>query len=164
MDNKNDNKKIVLDGQTVKRVGAYAKAYTRIHDVDKERLSNLVLRAKGENRSMRQFAEQIGTTPSTLSRLINMQTGTASDELIYKIAENADPESGVTLDDLMNAHGKSRSQKDLYNQLSLLAKLSIQLIDESLMKLGYWSRIREDEPYNKMFDYSIERKAMRLLQ
>ena len=113
MDNKNENKKIVLDGPTAKRVEAYARAYTRIHDVDKERLSNLVLRAKGENRSMRQFAEQIGTTPSTLSRLINMQTGTASDELIYKIAENADPESGVTLDDLMNAHGKSRSQKDL---------------------------------------------------
>ena len=160
MDNKNENKKIVLDGPTAKRVEAYARAYTRIHDVDKERLSNLVLRAKGENRSMRQFAEQIGTTPSTLSRLINMQTGTASDELIYKIAENADPESGVTLDDLMNAHGKSRSQKDLYNQLSLLAELSIQLIDESLIKLGYWSHIREYEPYNKMFDYSIETNAL----
>lgn len=72
MDNKNENKKIVLDIPTAKRVEAYAREFTRIHDVDKERLSNLVLRAKGENRSMRQFAEQIGTTPSTLSRLINM--------------------------------------------------------------------------------------------
>ena len=69
MDNKNENKKIVLDIPTAKRVEAYAREFTRIHDVDKERLSNLVLRAKGENRSMRQFAEQIGTTPSTVSNL-----------------------------------------------------------------------------------------------
>lgn len=160
MDNKNENKKIVLDGPTAKRVEAYARAYTRIHDVDKERLSNLVLRAKGENRSMRQFAEQIGTTPSTLSRLINMQTGTASDELIYKIAENADPESGVTLDDLMNAHGKSRSQKDLYNQLSLLAENSLKVIITSLTELGYCNYVRKENSYNTMHDFEIETNAL----
>lgn len=81
----------------------------RVREPNKEKLAELVLRAKGENRSISAFARECEVSTSTLSRLINMETSKAnSDDLILSIAENADPESGVTLEDLLDAHGLAR--------------------------------------------------------
>ena len=72
--------------------------YVRIHDPDKDKLSELVVKAKGPKRSMRKFAEEIGVNPSTLSRLVNQKTaGASTDKLIAEIAAHADPESGILL-------------------------------------------------------------------
>lgn len=78
----------------------------RVREPNKEKLAELVLRAKGEKRSISAFARDCGVSTSTLSRLINMETSKAnSDDLIATIAEHVDPESGVTLNELLDAHG-----------------------------------------------------------
>lgn len=78
----------------------------RVREPNKEKLAELVLKAKGENRSISAFARDCGVSTSTLSRLINMETSKAnSDDLIAAIAEHVDPESGVTLNELLDAHG-----------------------------------------------------------
>lgn len=60
---------------------------------------------------MKQFAEEIGTTPSTLSRIVNKQNrGANSDKLIADIAAHADSESGVTFEQLMEAHGMAEKR------------------------------------------------------
>lgn len=83
--------------------------YIRISDPNKEELARLLKKAKGDGRSMRQFASECGVNQSTFSRIVNKRfTGASSDKLIVAIAEHADPESGVTLDALMAAHGKAK--------------------------------------------------------
>lgn len=80
--------------------------YVRISPPNKEKLAELTLRAKGESRSLTEFANTCGVSASTLSRVINQKTTRPnSDDLIAAIAENADPDSGVTLQDLLEAHG-----------------------------------------------------------
>ena len=83
--------------------------YVRVREPNKEKLAELVLKAKGEDRSISAFARDCGVSTSTLSRLINMETSKAnSDDLIATIAENAAPDSGVTIDELLDAHGLAR--------------------------------------------------------
>lgn len=82
--------------------------YVRISEPDKEELARLTALAKGENRSLREFAAACGVSTSTLSRIINLKSASEtpnSDSLIAAIAENADPDSGVTLGMLLGAHG-----------------------------------------------------------
>ena len=81
--------------------------YIRIRPPDKEKLAELLVRAKGASRSMRQFALDCGVNPSTLSRIVNMKTsGACTDELLQKVAQNSDTESGITFEILMDANGK----------------------------------------------------------
>lgn len=81
----------------------------RVREPNKEKLAELVLKAKGENRSISAFARECEVSTSTLSRLINKETSKAnSDDLILAIAEKANPESGVTLEALLDAHGLER--------------------------------------------------------
>ncbi len=81
----------------------------RVREPNKQKLAELVLKAKGENRSISAFARECEVSTSTLSRLINMETSKAnSDDLILAIAEKANPESGVTLEALLDAHGLER--------------------------------------------------------
>lgn len=79
--------------------------YTRVREPDKESLSRLVEMAKGD-RSLNDFAKACGLNPSSLSRLINKKNiGASSDSVIAVIALNASPESGVTVEQLLAAHG-----------------------------------------------------------
>ena len=88
---------------------ALLSQYIRVRKPDKEMLSKLVIRAKGPMRSMRQFATDLNVNPSTLSRIVNMKViGSSKDKLIADIAEKADPESGVTFEILMKAHGMEK--------------------------------------------------------
>lgn len=83
--------------------------YVRVREPNKEKLAELVLKAKGEDRSISAFARDCGVSTSTLSRLINMETsGANSDDLIATIAENAAPDSGVTINELLDAHGLAK--------------------------------------------------------
>lgn len=79
--------------------------YIRTGRADLEALSQLVLRAKG-GRSMNDFANDCEVNASTISRIINMKnTTTCSDEVLVAISKAADPESGVTLEQLLAANG-----------------------------------------------------------
>lgn len=85
--------------------------YVRVKSPDKDKLAELVIRAKGPKRSMRQFAIDCGMNPSTMSRIVNKKTaGSNTDERILAIAEHADPDSGVNFEMLMEAHGKVTKQ------------------------------------------------------
>lgn len=91
--------------------------YTRTKSPDKEALAELVTRAKGPRRSLRQFADDLGVNASTLSRIINQKTASAnSDTLIADIADHADPDSQVTFEQLMEAHGMELKEKPVYNE------------------------------------------------
>lgn len=85
--------------------------YVRVRPPDKDKLAELVIRAKGARRSMRQFAIECGINPSTMSRIVNKKTaGASSDEVIISIADHADEDSGITVEMLMDAHGKVTRQ------------------------------------------------------
>ena len=85
--------------------------YVRVKSPDKDKLAELVIRAKGPKRSMRQFAIDCGMNPSTLSRIVNKKiAGSNTDERILAIADHADPDSGVNFEMLMEAHGKVTKQ------------------------------------------------------
>ena len=80
--------------------------YVRIKEPDHAALAELVLKAKGPGRSLNEFAKTCGVNPSTLSRIVNQKnSGPCADALIKAIAENADADSGVTLENLLIAHG-----------------------------------------------------------
>ena len=79
--------------------------YVRITQPDKDRLSSLTELAIG-NRSVRDFAKDCGVHPSTIYRLLKKEQSSANtDYVIAAIAENADPQSGVTMDMFIEAHG-----------------------------------------------------------
>lgn len=83
--------------------------YIRVSEPNKDELARLVKNAKGPSRTMKEFGNLCGVDPSTLSRIVNKKNrGPSSDDLIRSIAEHADPDSGVTLDKLMAAHGMAR--------------------------------------------------------
>lgn len=75
---------------------------------DMRRYSELVKDAKGDKTSQ-QFAEECGVNTSTITRIINRQNkGASKYELIKAIADHADPNSGVTLEALMEANGMTK--------------------------------------------------------
>lgn len=89
------------------KVGEYMTKLTlasRAGEVDMDRLIQLIVKAKG-NRTMRQFAEDMEVNVSTVSRIINGKVSEVSNSLLAKIAAYADPESGVTIEQLMEAQG-----------------------------------------------------------
>lgn len=80
--------------------------YIRARKPDMERLAELTRRAIGENRTLSEFSRECGLSPSTVSRITNCGFSSAiSDSIILAIAQNAAPSSGVSLEDLLAAHG-----------------------------------------------------------
>lgn len=83
--------------------------YIRVSDPNMELLSAYTILAKGEDRSLNDFAKDCGVSTSTLSRLINKKNNKPnSDSLISKIIENIDPNSEVTEDMILSAHGLAK--------------------------------------------------------
>ena len=117
-----------------------ATQYSRIKPPDKDMLAEYVVRAKGPERSMRQFAEEIGVNASTLSRIVNKKTVRAnSDNLIADIAAYADKNSGITFEMLMRAHGMDLS-RDIRNRWAHNADIETvydDLIIKALLNRGY---------------------------
>lgn len=80
----------------------------KTHEPDKQALAALLNRARGD-RTLKEFAGLCHVNPSTLTRIVKQTNrGSSTLELIEAIADNAAPESGVTLDALLNANGYTR--------------------------------------------------------
>ena len=127
------------------------RKYHRVTAPDKELLSELVVRAKGARRSMRQFATECNVNPSTLSRIINKKTqGANSDDMIATIAEHADPDSGVTFEMLMRAHGMALASDDSSAILRLQIETAKKIILNELLKRFYTIRDGQ-EPWLNSF-------------
>lgn len=111
--------------------------YTRAKDPDKDMLAELTIKAKGPKRSLRQFAEELGVSPSTLSRIVNKKTAsTNSDLLIADIAEHADPESGVTFEKMMAAHGMAMRDEAL-GVITHFREVATGTLLKELLRRGY---------------------------
>ena len=79
--------------------------YNRSRLPDKEKLSELLLKGKGEGRSMAEYAEACDSSPATFSRILRKSIQRPlSEELIRKIVDNA-AEHCLNMDDLMQANG-----------------------------------------------------------
>ncbi len=95
--------------KSMDEVGAiFDEIYQQAYILNKEELADLVMKAKGEHRSMAQFARECKVKgPSTFSRIVNrLIDKPISDELIVAIAENAADKEAVTVEKLMRANGK----------------------------------------------------------
>ena len=125
----------------MKRDLSILSEYVRISTPDKDRLAELVVRAKGPELSRSQFAKKCEVNPSTLSRIVNKKTtGKNSDALIFNIAENADPNSGVTFEMLMSAHGMKKRNlngKVDTEEYRAFEKNAADLVLSEIMKRGY---------------------------
>ncbi len=82
--------------------------YVQAYVPDTEELAVLVLKARGDNRTMAEFSRICKVKgPSTFSRIVNeLIDKPVSDELLEAIAKNAADPEDVTLDMLMRANGK----------------------------------------------------------
>lgn len=112
--------------------------YVKTSEPDKDRLADLVIAARG-NRTSQQFAIDCGVNPSTLTRILNKQNkGSSKDDLIYAIAENAAPESGVTLDELMHANGMTKQEHGvMYSRvMNKLEETVEQILFRELLERG----------------------------
>ncbi len=148
--------------ERMKKYGAQLSKYIRVRDPDKAMLSELVIKAKGPARSMRQFASDLGVNPSTLSRIVNMQTaGANKDTLIADIAEKADPESGVTFEKLMEAHGMEKQQYN--NKIELFSRFEQRcrmVIQDELLKRGYSISAMQEGRGKDIYDILIKTDAV----
>lgn len=112
--------------------------YVRIKSPDKEALADLVLKAKGKDRSLRQFADDLGVNASTLSRIVNMKTASSnSDALIADIADHADPNSNVTFERLMEAHGMILKDKVSGSEWATFGESAKAVIVKELVRRNY---------------------------
>lgn len=99
---------------------------------DMAQLGCLIMKAKGEERTMAELAELVGTSASTLSRAVTGKaTRPVSYEIIEKIAEHAAEGSGVLLEDLLYANGYRRKRErivwgenDIFDKIERRDKLS----------------------------------------
>lgn len=93
-------------------------------------LAELTDRAKG-TRTVTEFAAQCGVNVSTMSRIINGKISSPiSDELLVAIAANADPDSGVSFEALLNAHGLKLSDEQSNSLMHDLQHLLLHKIAE----------------------------------
>ena len=81
-----------------------ASLMKRTEPVNKEETIALVKAAQGD-RSIRKFAEELGVSASSISRILNGTSTEIRSSLIAFIADCADPKSNVTLDKLLHAQG-----------------------------------------------------------
>lgn len=91
-----------MGGENLKKINYIFK---KTHEMDKDRFAELLNAAKGA-RTMKDFSEICGVNPSTFTRIIQKANkGSSSTELIEAIAENAAPNSEVTIEALADANG-----------------------------------------------------------
>ena len=131
--------------------------YIRIRPPDKEKLAELLVRAKGASRSMRQFALDCGVNPSTLSRIVNMKTsGACTDELLQKVAQNSDTESGITFEILMDANGKvPRRMTGKYTSMefAITEKAITDILFKELVLRGYTLSLPQERNEHNALNY-----------
>lgn len=87
--------------------------YASVDRPDNAAFAELVKKAIGPDRTVSEFAEICGVSPSTMSRIVKNQFKTPSSDVVIKaIADNADPVGGVDADALLRASGRAPIQLD----------------------------------------------------
>lgn len=101
-----------MDEKVSKRYEEYKKlfpCYVEMNLADKQKMADLLCKAKGESRSLRKFADDIDVNVSTISRISNKKIARHVDsEVIAKMAAGAESENENLFDELMNANGMQK--------------------------------------------------------
>lgn len=94
------------------------KDYVQVRTPDKNALADLVMRAKGPDRTMAQFAEACDISASTLSRIVNgkITKPLTLDALVKICAHHAEGQHGELLDQLARVNGMM--EKSEYARIS----------------------------------------------
>ena len=113
-------------------------SYSKESQIDVDLLANYLKRAKGELRTMRQFALQCQANPATFSRILNGKTSReVSTELLLAISKNANASSGITFEMLMNANGyikKDIAKKTSNHKRSGIIDIILNIVINELVK------------------------------
>ncbi len=132
----------------------------RTGEVDQEALIRLVDAARG-TRSIRQFAEELKVNPSTISRILNGKVKEINSQLLAKIAVYADPDSGVTIEKLMEAQGQVKADDIdvLYTRFESACR---RTISDELLQRGYSVvYVKElDQDTQNVCDFAIKTDAL----
>lgn len=159
--------------------------YERTDDVDYTFLATAFAVAKGRT-SIRDFAQECGTSGATISRIINMQINAPiSDSLIKAVSERLPEDSGITLDTLLKANGlravtiedvsedeslemiKRRNVKALSVQRGqILEKTAREVIQNELLEKGYSLSIEQEifgSAIRYMWDFAFKTDALKEL-
>lgn len=95
--------------QKIKRYRESLSDYEEMSYADRQRMADLVYEAKGEERSLRQFADDIEVNVSTISRITNQKIARHVDlEVIAKIAAGAESDNDMIFERLMEADGMKK--------------------------------------------------------
>ena len=133
--------------------------YIRVRETNHEKLSELVVRAKGPHKSLRQFAIELGSSPATIHRIVEMKNAMkCNDELIFKIAEHAEPNSGVTLDLLLNAQGLAAVDAVTKNNrcyMKMQQESMMKYVMENIKKSGYSASLTYE--LNTQINYAFDK-------
>ena len=154
MDIDNENKLL--------QVNLYQECYPfKIHDTNLDDLAECVKQALG-SKSIRQFASEIGTTPSTISRILNKKILEPSEELIIKIGLNADADSGVTVEKLLAICGRGNRAAMMRDAGARFEKEAAEAISRYLKDKGYMAKLsKEVRTQNRLrYDFVIETDAL----
>lgn len=90
----------------------YMQHWTQLVKPDMKQMADLIVRAKGPDRTMAEFADAVGTSASTLSRAVNLKaTRPISYDILVGIAENAEEGSGIDLEGLLYADGYRKKRE-----------------------------------------------------
>lgn len=121
--------------------------FKKTHEVDKERFAELLLAAKG-NMTMKDFAILCNANPSTFTRIVKQDNkGASSPELLEAIAQNASPNSNVTLEALAQANGYTLeennplSAKIVVNDRRLMEDIVQSTVANELLERGKQVRL-----------------------
>ena len=163
MDNTMDKKVSEIPAMEV-RLGHYyttLMASFRTGNGDPEMLVSLVEAAKGK-RSQRKFAEDLGVNVSSISRILSGKVSEISNELLAKIAANADPDSGVTLEQLMAAQGmvEAKNRSELESKLEENCR---RIIADELLSRGFTVSYADNAQMRQsryLCDFEIETNAL----
>lgn len=141
----------------------------RITPPNHELISKLIKKAMGD-RTATVFAKLCNISLPTMSKYINCQTKSAmTDEFIFSIAENADPDSGVTLALLQEANGllvKSNDKERTPDAPSfgmVFEKTAKEVVLSKLAVEGFSVKAKNDcSQTSEMFipDFEIETDAL----
>lgn len=101
-----------MDEKVSERYEEYKKlfpCYVEMNLADKQKMADLLCKAKGESRSLRKFADDIDVNVSTISRISNKKIARHVDsEVIAKMAAGAESENENLFDELMSANGMQK--------------------------------------------------------
>ena len=130
-----------MDEKVSERYEEYKKlfpCYVEMNLADKQRMADLLCKAKGESRSLRKFADDIDVNVSTISRISNKKIARHVDsEVIAKMAAGAESENENLFDELMSANGM---------QKVIVETHCIDLKQQQLRVLTYCDKLKKISP------------------